>query len=77
MSEAAVVQGKPWNKHSVRVTFEEADKIRNDILREAGMQVKVKRVQGGFAVKVRTDPTVEIVEEKATPKSKKKQKASS
>ena len=67
------VNNKPWKNESFHVSFEEADSIRNKLLRiwesdkkHEGMQVKIKFMssKNKFAVKTRLHPDFEKKEEK-------------
>ena len=67
------ITNKPWKNESFHTTFEEADSIRNKLLRiwennkkHEGMQVKVKFMssKNGFAVKTRLHPDFEPKKEK-------------
>ena len=67
------VNNKPWKNESFHSTFEEADSIRNKLLRiwetdkkHEGMQVKIKYMssKNKFAVKTRLHPDFEEKKEK-------------
>ena len=46
--------GKAWTNHNYYLTYKEADDKRNELLKEAKLQVKVKRRgDGRFVVKTR------------------------
>ena len=81
------VNNKPWKNESFHVSFEEADSIRNKLLRiwesdkkHEGMQVKIKFMssKNKFAVKTRLHPDFEIKkEEKKSGKNRKRNKKNS
>ena len=67
------VNNKPWKNESFHTSFEEADSIRNKLLRiwksdpkHEGMQVKIKYMSSKykFAVKTRLHPDFEEKKEK-------------
>ena len=79
------VNNKPWKNESFHSTFEEADSIRNKLLRiwetdkkHEGMQVKIKYMssKNKFAVKTRLHPDFEVKkkEEKKSGKNRKRNK---
>ena len=78
---------KPWKYESFHVTFEEADSIRNKLLRiwkedkkHEGMQVKIKYMpsKNKFVVKTRLHPDFEAKkEEKKRGKNRKRNKKDS
>ncbi len=78
---------KPWHNESFHTTFEEADSIRNKLIRiwkedtkHEGMQVKVKWMpsKNKFVVKTRLHPDFEPKkEEKKSGKSRKRNKKNS
>ena len=64
---------KPWNNESMHNTFEEADSVRDKLLKAwkldekfKGMQVKIKYMpsKNWFAVKTRLHPDFEVKKEK-------------
>ena len=81
------VNNKPWKNESFHVSFEEADSIRNKLLRiwesdkkHEGMQVKIKFMpsKNKFAVKTRLHPDFETKkEEKKSGKNRKRNKKNS
>ena len=79
------VNNKPWKNESFHSSFEEADSIRNKLLRiwetdkkHEGMQVKIKYMssKNKFAVKTRLHPDFEVKkkEEKKSGKNRKRNK---
>jgi hypothetical protein len=78
---------KPWKNESFHTTFEEADSIRNKLLRiwesdkkHEGMQIKVRWLpsKNKFVVKTRLHPDFEVKkEEKKSGKSRKRNKKNS
>ena len=79
------VNNKPWKNESYHSTFEEADSIRNKLIRiwetekkHEGMQVKIKWMssKNKFAVKTRLHPDFEVKkkEEKKSGKNRKRNK---
>ena len=81
------VNNKLWKNESFHFTFEEADSIRNKLLRiweadrkHEGMQVKIKYMssKNKFAVKTRLHPDFETKkEEKKSGKNRKRNKKNS
>ena len=78
---------KPWKNESFHITFEEADSIRNKLLRiwssseeYKGMQVKIKYLpsRNSFVVKTRLHPDFEEKKkEKKNGKNRKRNKKDS
>ena len=81
------VNNKPWKNESFHISFEEADSIRNKLLRiwesdkkDEGMQVKIKFMpsKNKFVVKTRLHPDFETKkEEKKSGKNRKRNKKNS
>ena len=82
------IPNKPWKNESFHITFEEADSIRNKLLRiwesdkkHEGMQVKIKYMpsKNKFVVKTRLHPDFEIKkkEKKKSGKNRKRNKKNS
>jgi len=81
------VNNKPWKNESLHFTFEEADSIRNKLIRiwesdkkHEGMEVKIKWLasKDKFAVKTRLHPDFEKKkEEKKSGKNRKRNKKNS
>jgi hypothetical protein len=69
-------EGPSWNIASRFATFEEADKVRTELLLEEDMQVKVQwlRKTDMYAVKTRYDRTEEELREKREAKRRRKKK---
>ena len=81
------IPNKPWKNESFHITFEEADSIRNKLLRiwesdkkHEGMQVKIKYMssKNKFVVKTRLHPDFEVKKEnKKNGKNRKRNKKNS
>ena len=80
------VNNKLWKNESFHISFEEADSIRNKLLRiwendikHEGMQVKIKYMssKNKFVVKTRLHPDFEEKKEKKRGKNRKRNKKDS
>jgi len=70
-------EGAPWRIEQRCVTFEEADKVRNNLLNENdNLQVKIRwmRQRDDFAVKARIDPAITAQEEAVKRREEKKRR---
>jgi len=71
-------EGPSWNIASRFATFEEADRERQELINEENLQVKIQwmRKRDDFAVKTRSDPSIEearlILERRELKKRRKK-----
>ena len=70
------VEGPPWDIFKRFSTFEEADRVRTELLLEEDMQVKVQclRKTDMYAVKTRYDRTEEELRERREAKRRRKKK---
>jgi len=71
-------EGAPWDTFKRFATFQEADAVREEILTEGNLQVKVRWLAktGTYAVKTRLDPSSALAEAKREEKRKRKKKLS-
>ena len=71
-------EGSPWKIVERFLTFEEADRRRNELLEEENLQVRVKWLRSAtqkiYAVKTRTDPSLLLQEEAAVRRAEKKRR---
>jgi hypothetical protein len=68
--EANSLYGRPWTDVARFSSFEEADKKRKQLSEDKDTQVKVKKTESGFTVKVRSS----VVEENTNKSGKDQRK---
>jgi metal-sulfur cluster biosynthetic enzyme len=76
MTEAAHVEGPPWNIHRRFSTFSAADECRLELLLEEDVQAKVQwsRLRDDFVVKSRVNPAIALKDAAAKKRAEKKKR---
>jgi hypothetical protein len=64
--EANSLYGRPWTDVARFSSFEEADKKRKQLSEDKDTQVKVKKTDSGFTVKVRSAVVEQDIEQKTS-----------
>jgi uncharacterized Fe-S center protein len=72
--EANSLYGRPWTDVARFNSFDEADKKRKQLSEDKEVQVKVKKSESGFTVKVRSALVEANVEQKSDKSSKNQRK---
>jgi hypothetical protein len=72
--EANSLYGRPWTDVARFSSFEEADKKRKQLSEDKDTQVKVKKTDSGFTVKVRSAVVEQNTEQKTNKGSKDQRK---
>lgn len=72
--EANSLYGRPWTDVARFNSFDEADKKRKQLSEDKEVQVKIKKSESGFTVKVRSILVEANVEQKSDKSSKNQRK---